>query len=252
MSPVLIQPIVRLYCAFSACFPCAFRGHIPSCSSFSKASWRTWACRGSKWQAWSCPTCDNNSCTCPLHRTLDPSVDSCLLFFSFAKRTRLTCSCRRHRASFFSYEVSSGRLFRVGPVGMGRAWAACWNAQGFRALKRIRTGSPQRESQCPTASLFHHHYRHRPIVHYQSSTHSGHKAQSPASLAQAEHCSSWLDHPELSHSCLSPFHQLPLAPFISHRCPSKCAPDGNLVDQRGKRLVKSCTETSCERQKHSY
>ena len=252
MSPVLILPATRLYCVFSACFLCAFRGHIPSCSSFSKASWRTWACQGSKWQAWSDPTYDNNSCTCPLHRTLALSEDSCLLFFSFATRTRPTCSCRHHRAFFFSYEVSSGLLFRVGPVGMGRAWATCWSALGFRALKRIHTGSPRRESRYPTASLFHHHYRLPPVIHYQSSTHSGHKAQSPASLVQGGHCSSWLGHLELNHGCLSPFHQLPLAPLIAHRCLSKCAPDDNSVSQRGKHLVKSCTETSCERQKHSY
>ena len=184
MSPVLIQPAVRPYCAFSACFLCAFRGHIPSCSSFSKASWRTWACRGSKWQAWSYPIYDNNSCTCPLHRTLDLSADSCLRFFSFAKRTRPTCSCRRHhQASFSSFEVSSGRLSRVGPVGKGRAWAACSSALGFQALKRIHTSSLRRGSLYPTThpSLFHHHYRHPPVIHYQSSTHSGHRARSPAS-----------------------------------------------------------------------
>ena len=190
MSPVLIQPIVRLYCVFSACFLCAFRGHIPSCSSFSKASWRTWACPGSKWQAWSCPTYDNNSCTCPLHRTLDPSVDSCLLFFSFAKRTRLTCSCRRHRASFFSYEVSSGRLFRVGPVGKGRAWATCWSALSSQVLKHIHISSLRQESRYLAAFLFHHHCRHPPIIHYQSSTHSGHKAQSPMFWLPEVHYSS--------------------------------------------------------------
>ena len=181
MSPVLIQPTVRPYCAFSACFLCAFRGHIPSCSSFSKASWRTWACRGSKWQAWSYPIYDNNSCTCLLHRTLYLRADSCLLFFSFAKRTRPTCSCRRHQASSSSFEVSSGRLSRVGPVGKGRAWAACSSALGFQALKRIHTSSLRRGSLYPMASLFHHHYRHPPIIHYQSSTHSGHRARSPAS-----------------------------------------------------------------------